>query len=273
MPQLSLENHTLHYLATGNPSHPPLLMLHGFMGSGQDFATSLPSLAENFYCIVPDLPGHGETLTNAGGYTFERTAQALLALLDHLNISQSHLLGYSMGGRLALYLVCYFPEYFRRAVLESASPGLKTVEERQERIKKDQALAHQLETTPLSDFLERWYSNPLFSKIKERPQAYAEMLQRRQNNNPTELAKALPGMSTGRQLSLWPHLPNLKCTLLLLVGALDPKFVAINRDMYAQCLPSQTTLTILKGCDHNLHLLAPEPYIKAIIPFLLTATP
>ena len=139
MPHLAIENHTLHYLATGDPSHPPLLLLHGFMGSSQDFAALLPSLAKHFYCILPDLPGHGETLTITGFYTFEHTAQALLALLDHLGISQSHLLGYSMGGRLALYLVCYFPERFRRVVLESASPGLKTVNERQERVKKDEA--------------------------------------------------------------------------------------------------------------------------------------
>lgn len=271
----------------GSKTHPPILLLHGFLGSQQDFSQIIPTLSEQFYCIAPDLPGHGKTQTSGcgytegrytedeyteGGYTFETTAQLLLSLLDDLNIDQTHLLGYSMGGRLALYLTCSFSERFSRVVLESASPGLKTAEERQARVLKDEAIAHQLETTRLPDFLAQWYQNPLFTSLKAHPEAYATMLQRRQNNNPADLAAALRGMSTGRQPSLWEVLPDIQTPLLLIVGELDAKFVALNYEMYEMATTAhaqrQIVLYTVKQCGHNIHLEASILYLQQIISFL-----
>ena len=280
MSYLTTQHHHLHYTTAGNQKHPPILLIHGFLGSQQDFAEIVPTLSDQFYCIAPDLPGHGRSQTSEGDYTFESTAQVLLSLLDDLVIDQTHLLGYSMGGRLALYLTCCFPERFDRVVLESASPGLKTVKERQERVLKDEAIAHQLETTALPDFLAQWYRNPLFASLKKHPEVYAAMLHRRQNNNSTELAAALRGMSTGRQPSLWRALPDIPNPLLLLVGELDAKFVALNREMEAHCSQGQPQQTLgpriresqvifqaVAGYGHNIHLEAPDLYLQQVISF------
>ncbi|NJM98646.1 MAG: alpha/beta fold hydrolase [Phormidesmis sp. RL_2_1] len=152
MPLLTLKHHTLYYVTDGQLQNPPLLLLHGFLGSHQDFVPLLPALAQHFYCIIPDLPGHGQSIATVGHYGFPETAKALLSLLDFFNLSQTHVLGYSMGGRLALYLACEDSRRCQRVILESASPGLKTAEERLARIKRDQAIARQLETTPLPIF-------------------------------------------------------------------------------------------------------------------------
>lgn len=267
MPFLALKTHTLHYTAVGDATHPSLLLLHGFLGSHRDFVGILPALCDQFYCIVPDLPGHGETTTQLDGYTFKATAQALLALLEALGIARSHLLGYSMGGRLALYLLCYFPGRFRCAVLESASPGLKTAEERRERRARDQAIAQQIQSTPLFDFLTQWYGNPLFDSLQDHPDRYAAMLQRRQHNHPVELAAALCGLSTGQQPSLWEALPNIENPLLLLAGTLDPKFVAISQDMLA-CAQHNAIFQAITDCGHNIHIEAPFVYAQTVCHFL-----
>ncbi len=274
MPHFICENHTLYYTVDGDSANPPLLLLHGFLGSHADFTTLLPALSEHFYCIMPDLPGHGQTLTKPGCYTFPATAQVLLNLLTHLEIFQTHLLGYSMGGRLALYFTCHFPERLTRVVLESASPGLKTAQERQERVKQDEAISHQLATIPLPDFLDQWYRNPLFTSLKKFPDRYSTMLQRRQNNNPIELSHALRGFSTGQQPSLWPKLHRIEVPLLLLVGALDHKFVALNRDMLAHCQLGQRTQATLRTlrCGHNIHLEDPDNYCQIVISQLLPST-
>lgn len=272
MPCFTCENHLLYYTVNGDPSNPPLLLLHGFLGSHADFVALLPALSKHFYCITPDLPGHGQTLTKPGCYTFPATAQLLLNLLDHLEIFQTHLLGYSMGGRLALYLTCHFSERLIRVVLESSSPGLKTAQERKERVKKDEAIAHQLAIIPLPNFLDQWYSNPLFTSLKKFPDRYSAMLQRRQNNNPLELSNALRGFSTGQQLSLWPKLHSIDTPLLLMVGTLDHKFVTLNRDMLAYCQSgrrNQATL-ITCQCGHNIHLEEPDDYWQIITDFLGT---
>ncbi|MGB3292466.1 MAG: 2-succinyl-6-hydroxy-2,4-cyclohexadiene-1-carboxylate synthase [Phormidesmis sp.] len=259
----------LYYTVTGEPSNPPLLLLHGFLGSHRDFDVLLPTLSQHFYCISVDLPGHGKSLSVPDSYTFSGAAIALLTLLDHLHISQTHLLGYSLGGRLALYLRCHYPQRFTRTILESASPGLKTAEERIARRESDEAIAHQLATIPLPDFLAQWYSNPLFVSLQAHRDLYADMLQRRQNNRPAELAKALRGFSLGSQTSLWNCLAQIERPLLLLVGALDSKFVAINHDMLSHSQPSQrVSLKILTGCGHNAHLENPSMYTQAAIGFL-----
>ncbi len=274
MPHFTCENHTLYYTVNGDLANPPLLLLHGFLGSHADFTALLPALSERFYCITPDLPGHGQTLTEPGYYTFPATAQLLLNLLNHLEISQTHLLGYSMGGRLALYLTCHFPERLIRVVLESASPGLKTDQERQERVKQDEAIAHQIATIPLPDFLDQWYRNPLFTSLKKLSGRYSTMLRCRQNNNSIELSRALRGFSTGQQPSLWPKLHNINVPLLLLVGALDHKFVALNRDMLAHCQLGKKSQATLKTCrcGHNIHLEDPNNYCQIVVSQLLPST-
>ncbi len=269
MPFVSTDHHYLHYTAAGNPHHPALLMLHGFLGSSQDFNSILPKLSQHFYCITPDLPGHGQTLTQPDGYTFAKTAQTLLRLLDSLNILKAHLLGYSMGGRLALYSLWCAPERFVQVVLESASPGLKTELEKQKRIEQDEAIAQQIETTPLSKFLTHWYKNPLFHSLKTHPELYQAMLVRRQNNRSTELANALRGFSTGRQPSLWKSLFELKTPLLLLVGEQDYKFVRIGQEIAALCPQGSVAVRICSNCGHNVHVESPRQYMQAVIQFCL----
>lgn len=268
MPTFSTEYHSLHYVTKGNSNKPPLLLLHGFLGSHQDFAEIVDILSQRFYCILPDLPGHGGTRSHSNSYTFPKTAESLLALLRHLCISKTHLLGYSMGGRLALYLVCKFPDYFLRVMLESASPGLRTAEERKERRERDGAIAHKLKIVPLPIFLAQWYRNRLFASLQQHLKLHSTMLQRRENNVPEELVQALYGMGIGQQPSLWNALARIEQPLLLIVGALDTKFVAINREMIAAVgNRQQSKLVVMESCGHNLHLEAPNLYARTISQF------
>ncbi|MGD1897872.1 MAG: 2-succinyl-6-hydroxy-2,4-cyclohexadiene-1-carboxylate synthase [Phormidesmis sp.] len=269
MPILSTSYHNLHYVTAGESANPPLLLLHGFLGSHLDFAPIVSTLSHHFYCIVPDLPGHGQTLTQPSSYTFPRTADSLLLLLRSLNISQTHLLGYSMGGRLALYLTCKFPDYFVRVILESTSPGLKTAEERQQRREHDEAIAHRLQTTPFPIFLDQWYQNPLFNSLKQHPDKYAAMLQRRRKNAPAELSQALRGLGTGQQPSFWEILQQIKQPIVLLVGDLDTKFVVINREIHKEMAARrQSSRKIVENCGHNIHLEAPATYVRHVLSFL-----
>ncbi|MGB3767905.1 MAG: 2-succinyl-6-hydroxy-2,4-cyclohexadiene-1-carboxylate synthase, partial [Phormidesmis sp.] len=270
MPVITTDHHQLHYQTAGNPQQPALLMLHGFLGSGQDFNIVSSELSQRFYCITPDLPGHAQTLTEPGSYTFANTAQTLLTLLDSLEIKQANLLGYSMGGRLALYSAWRFPERFCRVVLESASPGLKTEQERQARTKEDWAIADKLETTALPEFLTHWYKNPLFHSLKAHPKLYQAMLIRRQNNQPAELANALRGFSTGSQPALWEAIAKMTTPLLLLAGEQDSKFVSIAQETAALYQPTLATVQVCSSCGHNVHLESPCQYAQAVAQFCLS---
>ena len=136
---MNLTNYKFNYSFKVNKEKPIIIFLHGFMGNIHEFDEAIKLLFNDFSYLTIDLPGHGKTqvLGDDECYTMASTAQAIISLLDKLNINQCYLIGYSMGGRLALYLTLHFPQRFIKVVLESASPGLATEIKRLARIKSD----------------------------------------------------------------------------------------------------------------------------------------
>ncbi|HEX9372790.1 MAG TPA: alpha/beta fold hydrolase, partial [Roseiflexaceae bacterium] len=103
----------------------PLLLLHGFSGGAATWDAHIPRLAPHARTIAVDLIGHGrsDAPEDAGRYRIERCVADLLAVLDALGVERADVLGYSMGGRVALHLAAAAPARLDRLVLESSSPG------------------------------------------------------------------------------------------------------------------------------------------------------
>jgi 2-succinyl-6-hydroxy-2,4-cyclohexadiene-1-carboxylate synthase len=266
---VSFENYQFGYSLVGRSDRPPILFLHGFMGDRHDFASITSLLIDQYQCLAIDLPGHGKTrIMKETEYGMALTAQAIVGALDQLHISQCLLVGYSMGGRLALYLTIHFPARFIKTVLESSSPGLKTEEERKQRVQQDWQLATELETKNFAEFLTNWYEQPLFASMKhltgisENSPTFTKILKRRLQNQPLELAKSLRNLGTGSQPSLWAELVQNQVPLLLLVGELDQKFVQINQEMQALCSSAQ--LQVMAGCGHNIHFENMQGFVESL---------
>lgn len=257
-----------HYCFSGDRNKPLILFLHGFMGDSHEFDEVIALLSDNFCCLAVDLPGHGKTkfIGDEECYLMQNTAQALINLLDELEIKKCNLIGYSMGGRLALYLNLHFPQRFYKIVLESASPGLKTQGEQLKRIQRDRELAHQLEITDFRVFLSQWYEQPLFASLKKHPH-FNSLLKIRLQNNPLELAKSLRNLSVGVQPSLWEKLKSNKNALLLLVGECDEKFREINSEMTQVCEAAK--LEIISDCGHNIHIENSKEFALNVQKFLV----
>src|SRR5918994_5654049 len=110
----------------GSPGNPDVLCLHGFMDSAADWQDVATAIGDQASCIALDLPGHGSSLDLAPeAYTMEGTARSVIRTLDELEVRRPVIVGYSMGGRLALYLALHYPERCVGLILESASPGLE----------------------------------------------------------------------------------------------------------------------------------------------------
>ncbi|MEG4200873.1 2-succinyl-6-hydroxy-2,4-cyclohexadiene-1-carboxylate synthase [Microcoleus sp. Pol12A5] len=259
-------NYNFHYFLTGNKNQQTLLFLHGFTGSSQDFSRIIPLLSKSYCCLAVDLPGHGKTQVNGDEscYTMSNTAQALIDLLDDLQIDKCLLLGYSMGGRLALYMTLHFPERFEKVVLESASPGLKTEKERSHRLEADLQLAQKLENSNIKDFLFNWYDRPLFKSLKN-SRNFDKLIKTRLANNPLELAKSLRNMGTGNQPSLWEKLAQNNIPLLLLAGEYDDKFITINTEIAKLCLAA--TREIVPKAGHNIHFENIDNFVTVVREF------
>jgi 2-succinyl-6-hydroxy-2,4-cyclohexadiene-1-carboxylate synthase len=271
MTMMNKENYRFHYSRISNQDKPLILFLHGFMGDCYEFDEAIELLSDEFSYLKVDLPGHGKTQILGGDecYTMANTAAALIALLDKLNIAECFLVGYSMGGRLGLYLSLHFPQRFSKVILESASPGLRTEAERLQRVKQDEQIARKLarsvDKSALATFFKNWYQQPIFGAIKNHPQ-FDKLIEKRLENNPIELAKSLRFMGTGCQPSLWEKLKDNTNPLLLLIGEYDEKFIAINKEIAQICKLCQ--LEVISNCGHNIHLENTIAFVKNIRQFL-----
>lgn len=245
-----------------------MILLHGFTGSSHSWGDPVvDGLASAVGPpVLVDLPGHGRHAGLVGAWRF--TLEAVEAAVDAAAGEEpADLVGYSMGGRLALAFACRNPHRVRRLVLESASPGLRTQEERQARQAEDEALAARIQAEGVESFAAYWEGLPLFASQASLPEeARARQRAVRLANDPASLAAALRGLGTGVLPSYWGSLGDLRVPVLVLVGELDGKFVEIGGRM-ASALPD-ARLVEVPGAGHAVHLERPEAWLAAVTGFL-----
>lgn len=257
----------LHHIEAGDSAQPTVLLLHGFMGTAADWKPIIEQLALSFHCLAVDLPGHGASVEWPDHqFAMDATAQAIADVLDARRIDSCKLVGYSMGGRLALYFALHFPERCSKLVLESASPGLKTGTERAARREMDEQRAVRLETDDFDEFVHDWYEQPLFSSLKRHDGLVEHMIAARQQNHPQALAKSLRGIGAGQQPALWERLAALQVPTLAVAGALDAKYVGITRKM--EGASDHIQIAIVPEAGHNVHAEQPALFLDLLTRFL-----
>jgi 2-succinyl-6-hydroxy-2,4-cyclohexadiene-1-carboxylate synthase len=252
---------------------PPLLLLHGFTGSLKTWKPFLPVLTKTHKVIAVDIIGHGSSHSpnDSTRYTMENVSADLLLLLNKLNIEKVRILGYSMGGRLALFFACTYPEHIDKLILESSSPGLETKDERIARVRQDEALAEFIVDNPIEVFIERWENIPLFQSQKALADNVQDKLTKeRLNNHTVGLANSLRGMGTGVQPSLWNKLSSLQVPVLLIVGEQDEKFCIIAEKM-RKLLPN-AQIKKISQTGHAIHLESPQTFVTIVLDYLHTVS-
>jgi 2-succinyl-6-hydroxy-2,4-cyclohexadiene-1-carboxylate synthase len=258
----------LHYHLVGDRRLPLLLLLHGFLGCGNDFSLIVAALRSRFCCVMIDLPGHGQSLIDdPAAYSMAATARSVVAIVEKIRSGQSpphhpvRLYGYSMGGRLGLYLALHYPQYFDRIILASASAGLKTIAERDRRNQADRRWVEQLRRRDFTEFLQNWYAQPLFASLLRHPD-FGLMLMARMQNQPEFLAKSLLGMGLGQQPDLRSRLVQCDRPLRLLAGEWDQKFIAIQTELVQ--LSATATMQVIPQAGHNIQFENPIAIIREI---------
>src|SRR6476660_1433488 len=99
----------------------PIVLLHGGLGSGEMFGPVLSQLAEHHLVVTPDLQGHGRTADIERPIDIRLMAGDIAALIDHLGLDKPDVVGYSLGGGVALQLAVKYPDKVRRLVVVSAN--------------------------------------------------------------------------------------------------------------------------------------------------------
>lgn len=246
-----------------------LVLVHGFTGSTMNWAEVCARLEmPGRWLIALDMLGHGqsEAPIDPARYSMQHCQADILAVLEVLGVraGEAVLLGYSMGGRIALYAA--LEGFFRALILESASPGLADPGEREQRQQSDNALATRIECEGVEAFVDYWEKLPLFASLQSlSSEARAALRQQRLKNSPQGLANSLRGVGTGVQPALHEQLDRLTLPTLLLAGECDGKFCHLASQM-AACT-SRARLHIVPHAGHTIHLEQPDVFARLVHEF------
>ena len=239
-----------------SPTAPtPLVLLHGFTNTAASWDPVVAALGRDHPSIALDLRGHGSASARR-----PVTLDAVVGDLADRSPDRFALVGYSMGGRVALHAALALGPRIERLALIGASPGLRDAEQRAERRAADDALATAIEAGTIEEFVSRWAQTPV---LADQPAAVRAAVSADRLRNTTDgLAAALRGLGTGALGSLWPRLGELTLPVALIVGERDAKFRATARRM-ADALPD-ARLRVVAGAGHAVHLEDPASVARII---------
>ncbi|WP_409421816.1 2-succinyl-6-hydroxy-2,4-cyclohexadiene-1-carboxylate synthase [Pseudaeromonas sp. ZJS20] len=229
-----------------------LVLLHGLLGDRQDWQPLLACLP-GVDALALDLPGHGREAARPLRRLADFPAW-LNARLQAEGIRRYHLLGYSLGGRLALYHAAAGAPGLQSLILEGAHPGLVSQAERRERARQDALWARRFYRDPLATVLEDWYRQPVFAELSDAQRI--QLIEARRQNDGRRLARTYCATSLARQPDLAPWLAGTRLPLAYLYGQQDGKFAAIATRLAA--VQPKLNRQAVPDAGHNAHRGNPE---------------
>lgn len=258
----------LSYFVTG--SGRPVTLLHGFTQSGHSWREIIARMPEGFRWIVPDIRGHGETQTKPGApCSMEAATEDLVAIWEELDLGRVDLVGYSMGGRLALHVAARRPERVASLLTIGAHAGLEE-SAREGRREGDEALAERIEKEGIEPFVDYWGSLPLFAGLTRRGDSYlAEVRAERLKNHMAGLACSLRGMGAGVMEPLWDELGRVTAPCTFVAGQLDHGYVASARRLAASVPHGR--VEIVPRAGHSVHQERPDAFARILANHLAAA--
>ena len=230
-----------------------VVLLHGFTHTGASWEPVEAALG--FEAIAPDIRGHG-----SASAVEPVTLEAVVGDVSALAPGRFALVGYSMGGRIALHVGLALKDRVERLVLVGASPGIADAVERDARRASDERLAGEIERLSVEEFATRWAETPVLAG--QPASVRARVAEDRLRNTPAGLARALRGLGTGALPPLWDRLGELTMPVALVVGERDEKFSAIAFRMAGAM--ADTSVVVVAGAGHAVHLEAPAVVAEAI---------
>jgi 2-succinyl-6-hydroxy-2,4-cyclohexadiene-1-carboxylate synthase len=231
-----------------------VLFIPGFMQRGDAWRPVAELLPERYPSVLLD---HRE-------HSFEGRLAEIADAASRAGAEGAVLVGYSLGGRLALRAVLRDPGRYAGLVTVGATAGLDDPSLRSSRAEADDRLASWIEAAPIEDVVSIWERQPLFADQSEG--LIEEQRPGRMSHDPAELAMLLRTAGQGVLEPVWHELLTLEVPVLAIAGARDEGYVAAARRM-ADVAP-RGRAAIVENAGHAAHLQRPQRVAELIEDFL-----
>lgn len=259
MPHLSVNGTRIYYEIHGDDAKPVVLFLHGLGSSVRDWELQVPAFSAEYRVLLIDMRGHGKSDKPKTAYSMAQFAQDVIAVMDHLQIAEAHVVGLSMGGMIAFQLAVDAPQRLKTLSIVNSGPAVvpRTFQERfgvwlrfmivrlMGMRKMGETLAPKLFTEPDQEalrqtFIERWAEND--------PQAYLNAL------------RAIVGWSVEDRIG------SILTKTLILCAEHDYTPVAV-KEAYAQKM-LKARVVVMENAHHAAPIEKPDQFNRILLDFL-----
>lgn len=249
-------------------SAPKLVFLHGLMGFGSNWKSIARQFEDKYQILLYDQRGHGRSFQPDEGYRTANYAEDLKKILDELGWENVHLVGHSMGGRVAVEFAYLYPDLVQKLVIVDIGP--------QSDVKTMNSTLEKIQSVPVP-FASRneardYFDGPFLQKYKDpmvKQFFYANLTQK--ENGQMDWRFSLPAIEetllAARDDNQWVQFESLKGKSLLLRGE---KSSDLSRSLFEQILESNPHIEgkEVSGAGHWLHVEKPKETISILKDFL-----
>jgi len=199
-------------------------------------------MKKRYFCIAVDLPAHGNSPLVSDTIGCVKETVSSLGEMPFL-------VGYSLGGRIALRIGQELKLPVSGSFAISSHPGIDCPEEKTKRIEEDLVWGEHLRRLPPEEFLRLWYARPVFSSLRNKPLLLEELVEKRLFQNPEELSTLMQELSLGKQKRISSFSENVR----LLYGEEDTKF----KNLY-DSLEAPVKKIEIQGAGHTVLVENPK---------------
>jgi len=247
----------------------PLVLIHGFTDNLRMWYNQAPAFSRRFKVLSYDVRGHGETETPAGGFSMDLFVADLRALLAALEIEKACLLGYSMGGRIALQLALEHPESTAGLIFANSGvrgAGAKLTEAQlAELVERRKQMAEMLETGDIEVIADGMAERSFSPGLRERnPVAFRNYKEVKLRNDPRHYPAILEALV--QAMASPPDLARLRSPALIIAGERD-SFMAVEEARAMKKAIGDATVVILPT-GHAAAIEAPQAFNQAVLDFM-----
>jgi len=265
--KIKLGQTTTHYELTG--SGECLVLIHGFSDNLDLWHNQVPVFAEKYRVLTYDVRGHGRTESTDDRFAMDRLADDLYALVTALDIDKFHLLGFSMGGRIAAGFALQHPDRVASLVLANSGipgPGLQMSEEKKAGMAERRKLMGQLVASGDNQAIAEIMTQLSFSPgTKERqPELFAHYKNLKLQNDPAHYGALVQALMAGMENP--PDLTQIPCPALIIAGEQDSFMSLEVAQSMERALPRVKTVIVPTG--HAAALEMPDRFNRIVLDFL-----
>ncbi|MEW6440502.1 MAG: alpha/beta hydrolase [bacterium] len=250
----------VHYDVAGQGSC--VVLVHGFTDNRKMWFNQFPELSKRYRVLAYDVRGFGETRGGGRPYSMGLFAEDLRALLEAVGIERAFLLGYSMGGRIALEVALRCPEKVRGLVFANSGIGEPPGPEMQERRKIFVELLRQGDIDLISEMMAEASFSP---GLKQRdPELFRKYKEIKKQNDPSDYLAIMEAIVSAIDAPV--DLGRLRCPALIIAGDRDGFMALGTAEAMRKAIPGAELVVFPTG--HAAALEAPAAFNAAVLKFL-----